>query len=257
MKYDSSLPDHISSCLTSLFFLGIFVLPGMVHADLNDLKVYSPIVEKGEFGFEVLGNTTIDGNDELGGFQYHEFEFEYGVTDWWASSVTNSLIKAPDGSLKYNVFGWENTFQFTEQGKYWLDFGVHIELEFDDENEESDQAEIRLMFRKEVENTEHILNLNFEQQFGSQAEESLELEYIWRTKVRVAEHTEVGFEAFGALGEVKNVEPLDEQEHIMGPAYYYEFEIGEVEVESHLVWLFGLTEASADNTFRWQLEFEF
>jgi hypothetical protein len=134
---------------------------------------------------------------------------------------------------------------------------MHIELEFDDEKDKSDQVEIRFMFRKATDKVEHILNLNFEQQFGGQADESLELEYIWRSKIRMTEKTEIGFEVFGALGEVKNFEALKEQEHIMGPAFYYDFELGELEVESHLVWLFGLTGASADNTFRWQLEFEF
>ena len=237
--------------------LTLLVFPALSYAELSDLKVYTPLVEKGNFAFEVLGNTVIDGNAELGGFQYHEFEFEYGVTDWWASSLTNSLVVAPIGGLKYNVFGWENTFQLTEEGRYWLDFGVHIELEFDDEKNESDQVEVRLMFRKSSNVFEHIFNLNFEQDFGSQARESLELEYIWRSKIRITEYAAAGFELYGALGEVKDFEPLKEQEHIIGPAFYYDFDFGEIEVESHLVWLFGLTGESADHTFRWQLEFEF
>ena len=71
-------------------------------ADLSDLKVYSPIVEKGEMGLEILGNTTVDNNNTKDGFQYHELEYEYGVTDWWATSVTASLIKPSQESLKYN-----------------------------------------------------------------------------------------------------------------------------------------------------------
>ena len=39
-------------------------------ADLSDLKVYSPIVEKGKMGLEILGNTTIDNNNTKDGFQY-------------------------------------------------------------------------------------------------------------------------------------------------------------------------------------------
>ena len=48
-------------------------------ADLSDLKVYSPIVEKGKMGLEILGNTTIDGGAALDRFQYHELEYEYGL----------------------------------------------------------------------------------------------------------------------------------------------------------------------------------
>ena len=33
--------------------------------------------------------------------------------------------------------------------------------------------------------------------------------------------------------------------------------IAGIKIESHLVWMFGLTEDSPDNTFRWQIEFPF
>ena len=89
-----------------VFFLLLILallLPFNSWADLSDLKVYSPIVEKGEMGIEVLGNKTIDDNAEQDDFQYHELEFEYGVTDWWATSITASLIKPAEESLKYNI----------------------------------------------------------------------------------------------------------------------------------------------------------
>ena len=226
-------------------------------ADLSDLKVYSPIVEKGDMGIEILGNTTFDDDDAADGFQYHELEFEIGVTDWWATSFTTSLIKLAEEDLKFNIIGWENTFQFTEHGKYWLDMGVHLELEFDDENDEANVFEMRVLFEKTIAAYQHTLNINFEQEFGSEAEESTELEYIWRSKKEISHSLSVGFEAYGSLGEIKAFEPLQEQQHIIGPAIYNEFEIFGQEIETHLTWLFGLTDASADHTLRWQVEFPF
>jgi len=243
-----------------IFFLLLILaqfLPINSWADLSDLKVYSPIVEKGKMGIEVLGNKTVDDDAEHDDFQYHELEFEYGVTDWWATSITASLIKPAEESLKYNILGWENTFQFTEQGKYWLDFGVHFELEFDDENDEPNIFEMRVLFEKTLPEYQHTFNVNFEQQFGSAADESTELEYIWRSRKEITEHISIGFEAYGSLGEIKDFAPLQEQEHIIGPAIYNEFHVGPIEIEAHLVWMFGLTEVSADHTFRWQLEFPF
>ena len=43
----------------------------------------------------------------------------------------------------------------------------------------------------------------------------------------------------------------------MPETVYNEFKIGNIEIESHLVWMLGLTEDSSDNTFRWQIEFPF
>ena len=150
----------------TLLTLFIFtqLIPVNCWARLSELKVYSPIVEKGEMGLEILGNTTIDDDAEKDKFQYHELEYEYGVTNWWATSFTASLIRPSQGSLIFDVIGWENTLQFTEQGKYLLDLGVHFELEFDDENEKADEFEIRLLFEKAIGKYQHILNINFEQQ---------------------------------------------------------------------------------------------
>ena len=240
-----------------VFLILIQLITYNCWADLSDLKVYSPIVEKGKMGLEILGNTTIDDDDAQDRFQYHELEYEYGVTDWWATSVTASLIKPSGESLKYNILGWENTLQFTKQGKYWLDPGVHLELEFDDENDKPKVFEMRLLFEKTSANYQHTANLNFEQQFGSKADESTELEYIWRSKKNITENFAIGFEAYGAMGEIKDFSALKNQQHIIGPAIYNEFKIGDIEIESHLVWMFGLTESSADNTFRWQIEFPF
>jgi len=242
----TSSSEHASNFHRVLFLLLILTqfLPLNSWADLSDLKVYSPIVGKGDMGIEVLGNKTIDNDAEHDDFQYHELEFECGVTDWWATSITASLIKPAEESLKFNILGWENTLQFTEQGKYWLDLGVHLELEFDDENDEPNIFEMRVLFEKTFQEYQHTFNVNFEQQFGSAADESTELEYIWRSEREITEHTSIGFEAYGSLGEIKDFSPLQEQQHIIGLAIYNEFHIGPVEIEADLVWMFGLTEGS-------------
>ncbi|NKB36878.1 MAG: hypothetical protein GKR93_06860 [Gammaproteobacteria bacterium] len=247
-----------SPCLLSAYWLlAVLLIPASGYADLGDLKVYSPIVEKGELAFEVLGDTTFDNDKSRDGFQYHEFEFEYSINDRWATSLTNSIVKLPGEDLKYNVLGWENTIQFTEEGKYWLDTGVHIELELDDEKDVADQVEVRFLFRHNSGKFEHIANINFEQQFGSAAEESLELEYIWRSKYRLSDTSGIGLEAYGELGEIKKFESLPEQEHILGPAVYHDLVIFGIGLETQMTWLFGLTQGSVANTFRWQLEFDF
>ena len=85
-----------------------------------------------------MPNTAAPNNrddDDQDGFQFHELEYEYGVTDSWATSVTAGLIKEAQGSLIFDTLGWENTLQFTEQGKYWVDLGVHFEVELENESE--------------------------------------------------------------------------------------------------------------------------
>jgi len=132
--------------------------PLISYADLSDLKAYSPIVEKSERGLEILGNTTFDNENDKGSFQYHEFEFEYGVTDRWATSIVASLIKPAMGPLHYDISGWENTFQFAEEGTHWLDFGMHIEIELEDENSKPHNLELRFLFEKKFAEYQHLFN---------------------------------------------------------------------------------------------------
>ena len=233
------------------------ILPGVVLADLTDMKVYSPVVEKGDLQFEIIGNVVIDDAEEHHGFKHQEFELEYGVKDFWATSITASIIEPSGEALKYDILGWENTFQLTEEGRYWLDFGFHMEIELNDEGDEAHNLEGRFLFRRVSGTFEHILNLNFEQQFGSAADESTELEYIWRTRYSLNDITSIGFEVFGSLGEIKYMPALSEQEHRLGPAFYRDVKLGGVTLELNLIWLFGLTENSAAHTPHWQIEIEF
>ena len=235
----------------------VYALPRVVSADLTDMKVYSPIVEKGDLQFEIIGNVVIDDDEEYHGFKHQEFELEYGVNNFWATSITASLIEPAGKGVKYDILGWENTLQLTEEGRYWLDFGFHTEIEVNDEGDEPHNLEGRFLFRRVSGRFEHILNVNFEQQFGSAADESTELEYIWRTKYSLDEDTAIGFEAFGAPGEVKYLPALSEQDHRLGPAFYRDVKVGDVTVEVNLIWLIGLTAGSAAHTPHWQIEIEF
>ena len=78
------------------------LISGYCLAELSELKVYSPIVNKGDIGLEILGNTRFDDDENNDGFQFHELEFEYDVTNWWATSFTAGLIKEAGGSLIFD-----------------------------------------------------------------------------------------------------------------------------------------------------------
>lgn len=64
---------------------------------------------------------------------------------------------------------------------------------------------MRVLFEKTLPEYQHTFNVNFEQQFGSAADESTELEYIWRSRKEITEHISIGFEAYGSLGGLKTL----------------------------------------------------
>jgi len=238
----------------SLFLILFVLITFSTNHAFADPKVYSPIVKKGELAFENRGNTTIDDDDNKDGSQRHVFELEYGVTDWWKTAIVARLNKEAEGSLRYDTTAWENIFQLTEQGKYWLDAGIYLEYKLADDSNDADKVEAKLLLEKWVAEFQNTANLTFEKEVGGNREEDTEFEYGWRTRKKITPHVKLGIEAFGKLGELNDIKSLDDQEHILGPVIYSELEIGHVEIEYQLGWLFGLTDASPDNTFTWKIE---
>lgn len=253
MSLNYNILKYYLNFLPVLFFLALlFTSP--VNADP---KVYSPIVHKGDLAFENRGNTTIDDDDDEGGAQRHVFELEYGVTDWWKTALVSRLDKPGDGSLRYDTTAWENIFQLTEQGKYWLDAGIYLEYKLADDDDAADKVEAKLLLEKWYSGFQHTANFTFEKEVGGHREEDTEFGFAWRTRKEIAHHMKLGMEYFGELGEINDIKSFEDQEHRLGPVFYHEFEIGELEIEYSLAWLFGLTDASPDHTFRWQLEIPF
>ena len=105
---------------------------------------------------------------------------------------------------------------------------------------------------------ENIIELYGREELGNNADDNLEFEYAWRSKWEVVHHFDLGFEAYGELGEISNFRSPDRQEHQIGPMLYGEIELGEaVELEYRFGLLFGLTDATPDEVLVWHVELEF
>lgn len=240
-------------------FPGFFIITFMLVIPYGyaDPKVYSPHVKSGVLAFENRGNVTFDNDGDKGGSQRHVFELEYGINDWWKTAAVARLDKSANGSLRYDSMAWENIFQLTEQEKYWLDAGIYLEYQLKDDSNTPDIFEGKLLVEKKIQGYQHTLNLTIEQELGSKGDDDLEFEYAWRTRKKLTDELMFGIEAFGKLGELRSIKDTQDQDHRAGPVVYHEFHLGDLEVEYKLAWLFGLTSATPDHTFRWQIEVPF
>ena len=72
--------------------------------------------------------------------------------------------------------------------------------------------------------------------------------YALAASTGVSDAIAFGVEAFGSIEEAfGDAPPTDEQEHYLGPALYFEADLGHGRVlEPRLAVLFGLTDAAAD-----------
>ena len=227
-------------------------------ADTPDLKVYSPIVEPGEFAIETRGNLAIDNNRDKDGAQNFHHEIEYTPTDFWHTALIGEMVKDADGSLKYNATAWENIIQFFPQGQQWLDLGLYVEYESAKQHGAADAVEWKLLAEKDFGPLTFTVNPIFEKEVGDNASKTTEFKYAARVRWRLMPQLEPAIEAYGDIGEIRRLDPNNEQRHQVGPVLLGKFQLGPTSALRYEAgYLFGLTSGgSPDGAFKWLLEVE-
>ena len=114
----------------------ILALP---HDARAEKKVYSPIIEGGELELEAQGQYDFDHQKEKNDLQQQRYAVGYGVTSRWAAELYGEVLKernddGEDLNFRFTTMEWENRYQLTEQGKYWLDAGLYFAYEIPFEN---------------------------------------------------------------------------------------------------------------------------
>lgn len=243
-----------ASALRSLALGGVSLASGLIAGSAwADHKVYSPIVHKGELEIEFRNHWTIDRNKERDGEGNHLFELGYGVTDWWLTAILAELEKEPQAGTRYQETAWENIFQLTPQGKYWLDAGLYLEYAHAARGGEADDVEGKLLLEKETGRFVHTANFIFEKQIGEHRENGTNFGYAARTRYRWLPQIEPAIEAYGEFGRISDFNRGLDQEHQIGPVLLGTF--GRFSYE--LGWLFGVTRSTPNHTIKFNMEYEF
>jgi high-affinity iron transporter len=210
-------------------------------------KVYRPVVEYGETEIELRAGYVRDERKELNTTQAYVIDLGHGVTTWWFTEAVLEFEKEPDASLEAEELEWENIFQLSETGEYFVDLGFFAELKLPLEVEYPYGVEVGPMFQKETGPLVHNLNLLAEWAFGNGFETEDELGYSLQSRWHSGTPVEGGIQGFGA-----------EDAHLLGPAIFGAGRMGERgKIKWDAALLAGLTDDAEDWRLRGELEFEF
>jgi hypothetical protein len=241
--------------LFSGLFLG-FLTNGIVHAGPADY-IYSPTVEQGEkeIGSKFGTAKQQDGSRKT----VTSLGFGYGVTDYWFTEVY--LKRERESGEGLTLAEWENKFQLTETGKYAVDVGLITEIEAP-MNNSKEPWEIKLgpLFQTEFGKLQLNGNVLLERKIGGNNNDHhiTEMGYQLQAKYRFKPEFEFGAQGFGEMGEWNHWDSADEQNHRFGPAIFGKLALGNKQaIKYNAAWLFGVSNAAPNNTFRMQLEYEF
>jgi high-affinity iron transporter len=247
-----------AATLAAGVIIAVIGVGGISRVRAEDLNVYSPIVEPGEYAIETRGNVAFDKDPALDGAVTEVTEIEVTPNNWWHTALLGELVKEPPGSLQYTATGWENIFQLTPQGKYWADLALYLEYDWAKRSGEADAVEWKLLSEKSVGRLTFTLNPIWETEVGHDATGGTEFRYAARVKWRYLRQLEPAIELHGGIGKFSHPDEFRDQSHQIGPVLLGKVHLGGIaELKYQAGYLFGLTrDGSPDGAFKFLLEFE-
>jgi hypothetical protein len=199
--------------------------------------------------------------------QSQEFEIQMSITSHWLVAVTHGFDKEDDDTLNFTAVEFETQFEIITLEGDGFGFAVQGGIEkavFSAAMEDPWDVHIGPIF--EVAKGEFLLTLNplFFKDRGPYADqEGLGFEYGWQAKYNVTERLALAFESFGEIDDMANAGPFNQQQHSVGPAFYYTLgEADEANKEGAELTLslggqFGLTPQTSDAALKVFIGYEF
>jgi len=245
----------------ALGFIMVTVLSGVVFgisriAEAADYQVYSPNVVKGEKELELRGFNSWGTHAGSGTKEAVRFAAGFAPTDFWATELYVNYEKKPGESLKVEEYEWENRFQLTPQGKYWVDVGLLTELEVPSGSRDPYEFKIGPIFAKDFGPLTAQINLLAAHQYGTNAQSGIELSYRSRLLFRYHRLFSPLLEAYGQP--VGKIGSWGVPKHQVGGGFTGKVSIGSGEnIRYSSVLLWGVSRNTAEVTGVVRLEYEF
>ncbi len=245
-----------------VIIIGLVCVFGVSHPAYADKEVYSPFVEKGEWEIETKGLYDMDHSKDKNAVQEYKNAIGYGVTDRWATEFYGEFERQPqeDGdenttisSVKFTNIEWENRYQLTEQGKYWLDAGLYFAYEIPMREKDPGKIEGKILLEKSVEQFTHKVNIIFNKEVGGGTTEETTAGFAWSSRYRLSQYFQPGIEYWVDFGELRKHLPYNEQSHQVGPAFYGHLT---PHIKYDVGYLFGISKAAPAGELKWILEYE-
>jgi hypothetical protein len=241
--------------------LGLAALVVPSRAAFAELKVRSPIVQFGEFGFGWNGVTTIDRKGSPNNAQHSQtFEIGYGVLPFWRPEIEFERDTV-NGRGKWTAVTFENTFQLTPRGKYFVDLGLFAQYSHSLLKDEPSSFVAGPIARKELDilgiDTLHTLNLFLSREVGHNHTGATGFAGAWQSVWLASPLIAPGFEAYDFIDDLSHAGRFNTQYNSIGPVVVgatHFAPYGALRYEAG--YQFGLSSGAPRGAIRWKLEYE-
>lgn len=198
-------------------------------ARADDFIVYSPHINQGTTEIELRGFYTADGRSDFSGRAASELSFSHAFTGWWKPELYVIEYEKNPGEYEGRVgYEFENTFQFTQPGQYWVDVGFLASLELPNRTGEKDILEFGPLLEKTSGRFDHRLNLIWEKEIGAGASRHYQFRYSYSGTYSLSEAFQPGIEVYGRPDDhAYQIGPVVRGEwHVPGTTSNLEYRVG-------------------------------
>jgi hypothetical protein len=234
-----------------------------------DFHIRSPYeIDFGELEIEHNGAASFDRNPDKSGAQSYTIEFGTGLTRWWHSEIELGFNRDPgfNQPTLADAIVTENTFQLTEPGQYFADFGFYVEYGqslTSGRHAGPNELTFGPLIAKDIGRTTTTVNLFLTRELGpNQDTQGLDFSWAAQTRWNLWAPLSPAVEIYGDSGVVGRSPRLSQQQLRVGPVgigalSLHQLGLGNAgRIKYEVGWLFGATEATAQGTLRWRLELE-
>jgi hypothetical protein len=252
-----------------------------------EFQIQEADIEKGSTEFEYRGayhwgvpeasDDNPNANDLI---QSHEFEVQYGVTNWWRLQFTLGTEQPLHGDFNTSDVEFETEFGLIRREGDGVALSVQGGYERSLSGDDADVVGFGPIV--EFASGKLLITLNplFTYQVGpAQETEDIGFGYGWRAEYDFANHWGVGVEMFGGIEDLSNVGTLNDHDNSLGPTLFWhpgasgdegdaqeagnESEAGgsppmpSIEASFNVGFQFGLTDATSDVALKLQGSLQF
>jgi hypothetical protein len=222
--------------------------------------VRSPEVDKGEAEIEEHGALYSGPGEDERLRQSHEIEGKYGITERFEGILEGELEQPIGENLEGKAIELGGQYEIIQ--RHGDGFGLAFRTLYEFALPDNSPDEILFgPLAKFVRGHDSVtINTFFVGQVGDHVEiDGLELKVNWQLKRELNERWSLGVEGFSEVEDLAHAGSFDEQQHRLGPVAYYEFPHAEGRPEWKAAGgvLFGLSDATSDFTYKFDLEVEF
>ena len=220
-------------------------------------KIYSPRVEEGRRSLEWRGHFNQDNRNEYDKNHHHVFETEYSWTNYWQSELEFHVSDKSKTPLDWEKTEFQNQLQIFD----YKNFSGALYFSYNFVSQQDKPDEIEYKYLNEFNNEKYSLITNFIFEKGVGTEGSGSTSFDLSNQLMIKNYLETGINfgviGFSEFGNLSNFSTMDQQEHLYGLQFETEFELNFFEYELSLAYLNGLTQASTNHMFLWNMELEF